>query len=201
MPANPEKLKLAKEIGRKDILFRVARVPNTSRLFLGSSDFKVYEIDLATEKPEAKELGSHSSYVTGVTLADKLLITGSYDGKLIWWDTDTKAQIRTVDAHTKWIRAVAASPDGKTVASVADDMVCRLWDAATGKLIHELRGHKEMTPNDFPSMLYAVAWSPDGKVLVSADKVGHIIAWDPTAGKEVSTMEAPVMYTWVPVQR
>ena len=44
------------------------------------------------------------------------------------------------DAHDKWIRKVASPvADGKlVVASVADDMVCRLWDAETGKLLHEL---------------------------------------------------------------
>src|SRR5262245_14382759 len=105
MSANPEKLKLVKEIGRKEILFSVARVPNSGRLFVGCSDFKVYEIDVAAEKPEAKELGAHGSYVTGVALAGKVLVSGSYDGKLMWWDTETRAQIRAAEAHAKWIRA------------------------------------------------------------------------------------------------
>ena len=43
-------------------------------------------------------------------------------------------------------------------------MVCRLWDAATGKMRHELRGHEEKTPHHFPSMLYACTFSPDGKL-------------------------------------
>jgi WD40 repeat protein len=201
MAANPENLKLVKELGRKDILFAVARVPNTQRLFLGSSDFKVYELDLSTDKPEAKELGGHGSYVTGVALAGKFLVSGSYDGRLLWWDIDTRTQVRGVEAHAKWIRRVAAAPDGTTVASVADDMVCRLWEAQTGKLLRELRGHKEKTPNDYPSMLYAVAWSPDGKHVATADKVGHIVVWEAATGKEVITMEAPGMYTWDPVQR
>ncbi len=199
--ANPEKLKLVKEIGRRDILFGVARVPNSQRLFLASSDFKVYELDLASDKPEAKELGGHDSYVTGVALAGNVLVSGGYDGKLIWWDAESRSKIRGVEAHSKWVRGVAASPDGKRVASVADDMVCRLWEAATGKMLFELRGHKEKTPNDFPSMLYAVGWSPDGKLVATADKVGHVVVWDAAAGKEVITMEAAGLYTWDPVQR
>ena len=81
-------------------------------------------------------------------------------------------------------------------------MVCRLWDAATGKLLHELRGHEEKTPHHFPSMLYACAFSPDGKLLATGDKVGHIVVWDAATGRESSRRcEAPVMYTWDPVQR
>jgi len=37
-----------------------------------------------------------------------------YDGRLLWFDADKRAPIRAIDAHKKWIRRVAASPDGKT---------------------------------------------------------------------------------------
>jgi WD40 repeat protein len=129
------------------------------------------------------------------------VVSGGYDGRLIWWDADQGSQIRAVDAHTKWIRRVAASRDGKVAASVADDMVCRLWDAETGKLLRELRGHKEKTPNHYPSMLYACAFTPDGKHVATGDKVGHIVVWEVASGKPAATLEAPGMYTWDPVQR
>src|SRR5206468_112674 len=103
---------------------------------------------------------------------------------------------RTVDAHVKWIRKVVASPDGSRVASVADDMVAKVWDAGAGKLIHELKGHKPQTPNDFPSMLYACSFSADGKRLATGDKVGHAIVWDVESGKQIAAVDAPVMYTW-----
>jgi WD40 repeat protein len=199
--ANPEKLKLVKDFPSKGVLFSIARVPESSRAFLGSSDFKVYEIDLAEAKPEPKELGGHQSYVTSVALAEQTVVSGSYDGRLIWWDAEKRMQIRAVDAHTKWIRRVIATRDGKTIASVADDMVCRLWDASSGKMLRELRGHKELTPANFQSMLYACAFSPDGKYLATGDKVGHVVVWEVATGKEVATLETPVMYTWDPVQR
>ena len=44
--ANPEKLKIAKEIGHKAISFSLARMPNSMRVYLGCSDFKVYEADV-----------------------------------------------------------------------------------------------------------------------------------------------------------
>jgi WD40 repeat protein len=201
MPAHPDKLKQAKDISRPDIVFSVARVAGGSRVFVGTSEFRVCEADLAESKPEFKNLYSHGSYVTGVALAGKHVVSGGYDGKLIWWDVEKKTQARTVDAHAKWVRRVEASPDGKLVVSVADDMVARIWDAESGNLVRELRGHKEQTPHHYPSMLYACNFSPDGKHLATGDKVGHIVIWEVATGKEAKTLEAPVLYTWDPVQR
>jgi WD40 repeat protein len=198
---SPDTLKLLHNHQRPVITFAVARANASDTAYLGCSDFKVYEANFATAKLEPKELYAHESYVTGVALAGTTLVSGGYDGKLTWFDTESKKKIRTTDAHSRWIRRVAASPDGKLLASVADDMACKVWDAKTGKLVHDLRGHKEKTPHDFTSMLYAVAFSPDSKHLATGDKVGHVVVWDAKTGKELATCEAPVMYTWDVRQR
>jgi WD40 repeat protein len=198
---SPDTLKQVKDFQRPVITFGVARLQDTDAVYLGCSDFRVYSADLGATKFEPKELYSHESYVTGLTIAGTTLVSGGYDGKLIWCDVTTGAKIRTTDAHSKWIRKVLASPDEKLIASVADDMVCRLWDASSGKLVHELRGHKELTPHNFGSMLYAATFSQDGKLLATADKVGHVVVWDVKTGKELGSCEAPIMYTWDKVQR
>jgi WD40 repeat protein len=194
-------LKVQKDISRSEIVFAVARQPRTGRVYFGGSDFAVSELDLDKDKPVVKELGRHASYVTSLALAGTSLISGGYDGRLNWWNTETGSHVRSVDAHRRWIRHLAATPDGTLLASVADDMVCRLWDVATGRLIRELRGHAETTPHHFPSMLYACAISPDGRHLATGDKVGHIVLWDPQSGEQIATLESPTMYTWDPVQR
>jgi WD40 repeat protein len=201
MPANPDKLKLARDVSRPGIVFALARAPGTSRVYVGGSDFKVYEADLALPKPEFREIGAHTSYVTGIAVAGPAVVSGSYDGRLIWSDPKSATPIRTIDAHAKWVRKVAATPDGKTVVSVADDMVARVWDAATGQLRHELRGHAEQTPHHFTSMLFVCAASPDGQFVATADKVGHVVVWELATGNQVAAVEAPGMYTWDPTAR
>jgi WD40 repeat protein len=201
MAANPEKLKSVKDLGRPDIVFALARGAAAGKLVFGGSDGKVWSVDFAAPKLEPQEIGRHESYVTGVAVVGKTVVSGGYDCKLSWWDLEARKEIRSVAAHAKWIRAVEASPDGKVVASVADDMVCRLWEAGSGKPIGELRGHQEKTPNHFPSMLFACAFSPDGKRIATADKVGHVVVWDVATGKSLTTLEAPGMYTWDPVHR
>src|SRR6516164_7708966 len=97
--AQLDKLKAAKSYPARGTWLCLARVPNSARFFAGGSDFKVYEIDLAAAKPEPKELGQQDSYVTGPALAGKPLVSGGYDGRLIWWNAQTRAQARAVAAH------------------------------------------------------------------------------------------------------
>lgn len=172
--------------------------------FLGMSDFAVHRIDLAADKPEATPIGTgrHGSYVTGLVRSAGTLISGGYDGALIWWDAASGEVIRTVaDAHARWIRRLALSPDGTRVASVADDMQTRLWDVATGELIAAWGDHDAMTPHGYPSMLYAVAFSPDGLWLATGSKTGLVLVRDTSDGGIEARVETPVMYTWDPRAR
>jgi WD40 repeat protein len=199
MPLN---LRTIKEVSRRDILFSVARLPRASRLLLGSSDFKIHDLDVLRANPQSQELVGHTSYVTSVRLAGQTLISGSYDGKLIWWDFEQRRPIRTIDsAHRRWIRGLAVSPDGAILASVADDMVCRLWNIADGTKIRDLQGHQERTPSHFTSMLYTCVFSADGRHLATGDRIGHVVIWETATGRQVGAIDAPLLYTWDGVQR
>ncbi|MSU41907.1 MAG: hypothetical protein EXS22_08595 [Pedosphaera sp.] len=202
-PSTSAEFKIKKEISRKEIALCMARVPESGRVYIGTSDSGVYEIDTVTEKAEPKkcEGEGHTGYVMGAALTETHLVTGAYDKHLVWWDLKTGKQTRRQSAHEKWLRGVEVSPDGKTIASVADDMVCRLWKADSGELIRELRGHAVETPHHYPSMLYCCAFSPDGAWLATADKVGQIVVWERSSGKPAKTLQSPGMYTWDPKQR
>jgi hypothetical protein len=202
--AIPTTFKLLKDHSRQEIFFGLARLPSSNRLYLGASDGKVYDVDVLAEKPEWKTLEGHSSYVTGVALAsgNQTLVSGGYDGKLIWRKVENGEVIRTTEgAHSKWIRKVITSPDGKRLVSIGDDMYCRVWDAESGNKLHELKGHEDKTPNHFPSMLYAACISADNRLLATGDKVGHVVIWDLAAGSKLGTLEVPGLYTWDPKQR
>ncbi len=198
---NPRNLRTVREIARRDILFAVARVPNSARLIVGSSAGKALELDATQTAAPTIELADHGRYVTAVGLAGQTVVSGGYDGKLIWWDLANRATIRTVDAHDRQVRMIAISPDGSKIASVGDDMVCRIWNAATGERLHALRGHEERTPTHFRSMLYCCAFSADGTRLATGDRVGHVVIWDVATGRQLAAVEAPLLYTWDGVQR
>ena len=167
----PDTLKLVKDHSRPVATFAVARVPDSARAYLGSQDFQVSEADFAAAKFEAKNLYAHQSYVTGVALAGKWLVSGGYDGQLVWWDTEAGEQARAVEAHGKWVRKVVASPDGRLVVSVADDMLAKVWDAATGEPLTPPLCHRGW------SRMVKVAFNPAGDQLVTASADGTAQLW------------------------
>ena len=144
----------------------------------------------------------HVSFVVGSVLAGKYVVSGGFDRRLIWWDRQTHAPVKVVQkSHAKWLRKVVATPDGTLVASIADDMVCRVWDVAKQTVKFELKGHKELTPQNYASVLHAAAVTRDGRYLATGDKVGHVVIWDLQSGKPVKTFDSPENYTWDAKQR
>jgi WD40 repeat protein len=77
-------------------------------------------------------------------------------------------------------RAVAFSPDGKTLAARTEQAL-KLWDVATGKEPRTL----EQRPLWDMGVNSALAFSPDGRTLAT---VGgrHVQLWDPVAGKRLT---------------
>jgi WD40 repeat protein len=170
----------------------VVPIPGTGKAYAGASNGKISVPDFDDPKSIPDTWDAHLSYVSGLALAGKYLVSAGSDHKLIWWNTQTKEKIREIVAHDKkWIRGVAASLDGKLVASVGDDMVCRLWDAESGKLLHELIGHDKLIPQTFASKLYCCRFSVDGKYLASGDQTGTAIVWEVASGKQVGKVRAP----------
>src|SRR5262245_31158066 len=75
----------------------------------------------------------------------------------------------TIKSHRGGVLCVAFSPDGKTLASGAGDMMIKLWDPDTGKEIGTLKGHT--------FWVNSLAFSGDSKTLVSGgDKTVRL--WD-----------------------
>jgi WD40 repeat protein len=121
-----------------------------------------------------------------------VLVSGDYHGQLIWWHGDAVAPkpIRTVDSHQGWIRAVATSPDGQTVASCGNDHAVKLWSAADGKPIGTLAGHM--------SHVYNVAFHPDGKRLASCDLKGVVKDWNLSTGSSERELDAKALWKYDP---
>ncbi|MBM3983689.1 MAG: WD40 repeat domain-containing protein [Planctomycetes bacterium] len=189
-------IKLVREVGVGCDLLAVAAVPGAAKAYAGGSDGKLYLIDFDDAKSMPVTWAAHTGYVSGLARAGKYLVSGGSDHHLIWWDTETREKVRGFETHDKkWVRSVAASPDGKLVASAGDDMVGRLWDAESGKLVHELVGHDKLTPYGLVSKLYCCRFSPDGRHLATGDQTGTAIVWDVGTGKQVARVRAPSLYT------
>lgn len=102
--------------------------------------------DAAGGKLEAvKELKGHTKAVTTldtVTTNGVQLLSGSADGNVTHWDLEKGTAIRSM-AHGSAVTSVAVRPDGKLFASAAGtNTVAKLWNAADGKLVADLKGDR-----------------------------------------------------------
>jgi WD40 repeat protein len=119
--------------------------------------------------------------------AGNTLFTLGQDRTVLAWDPASgRARGRAVPLGPKgvyWSRVVTLSPDGKVVAQTGftlpdykADPVIHLWDAATGKELRALAGHKER--------VRGLRFGPDGNRLASVGPDG-IRLWDVAAGKQL----------------
>jgi WD40 repeat protein len=83
--------------------------------------------------------------------------------------------------HTDYIRSVAWSPDGQTLASGSNDHTIRLWDAQTGRALQTLTGHS--------GYVISVAWLPDGHTLATGSNDETLRLWDALTGQCIRSLE------------
>src|SRR5687767_6961414 len=76
--------------------------------------------------------------------------------------------------HVGEITAVAVSPDSRTIASGSRDRTVKLWDAATGKLLRTLTGHRDVA--------LCVTFAADGATVYSGSRDGTARGWDVRTG-------------------
>lgn len=83
----------------------------------------------------------------------------------------------TLPGHPLRALAVAWSPDQKFLASGGTDSSIRIWDVATGKLVHEIKWFSEMT--------HRLSWNPVNNQLAAAG-FSNFQAWDAATWKPLT---------------
>ena len=191
-PPSLDRVRISKTVNHPGDFLSVAREPNSERLWIGSTDFKIYAVDFAAERPAASVVfEGHNSYVSALGLVGRTLVSGSWDRTLKWWDIQNRQLLRTVDAHRLWIRQLVVNSAQNLLATVSDDMTCKLWDAQSGRLVRQLTGFEANLPRyEYPNKLFACAFSADGRLVAAADETCRVIVWETASGREAARFDA-----------
>lgn len=152
--------------------------PDGESLFSGSTDHTVRSwplpggaLDRTPDGTPGRKLGDCGAPVLSLAVsANGQLVGGACGGGgSVLWDAGTGAEIRRGRGPALEARAVAFSPDGRRMATGADDASILVEDVATGRMLASLSGNV--------GHLEAVGYGPDGRVLAAASRDGRVHIW------------------------
>ncbi|WP_341525543.1 DUF4082 domain-containing protein [Nostoc sp. UHCC 0302] len=145
-----------------------------------TQDGRIALVDPATGRLIRTISGHSGKPIAGLVFSNNKLNSVGRDTTLQQWDSSTGKQLNVLRGHEHPIRAVAASPDGKYLATVGEDTKVYLWDAVTNKLSNIF--------TDGKSFGNSVAFSPDNKFLATGDENGWINLYDVASGRLLRTL-------------
>ena len=103
-----------------------------------------------------------------------LVAAGCKDGSVRVLDSASGKEVRALEGHRGYTRAVDFAGAGEIV-SAADDGSVRVWDAVTGRVVRKLEAHL--------GGVLALAVSADARQLVSGGRDGTVRLWHLATGE------------------
>ena len=163
----------------------VAFTPDGQRLATIGSDKNVRVWDVQTGTV-TRTIVNHRGIFALAFLLDTTLAVAGFDSQeaLRLWNIGTGEALATMSRNQDPIRAVAASRDGRLLASAGQDGL-RLWDAATHQLLWA-------SPDDIDTGFpFAVAIAPNGQQMATTGMDGIVHLWslaDPSQPRQVAAL-------------
>src|SRR5262249_1025211 len=109
----------------------------------------------------------------------QVLLSSGKDESVRVWDAKTGESLAVQPADRDWIRQLAVSGDGDTLATAGKEGSLRTWSIA--QIFSDvLRGHENWG--------LPIAFAPDGKTIVSGGRDRTIRFWDAESGKPLHTL-------------
>jgi WD40 repeat protein len=143
--------------------------------------------DIDTGKIIAKWTG-HTNYVTSLCWNRDCgrVVSGSRDGTARVWDVESGKTVLAIETGPSQLEAVIYSPDMTMIATAGRDSedlkeFIKIWDAKTGKLITNLKGHRESVS--------CLAWTADGSTLISGSEDYSIRTWNTTTWQQIHVLK------------
>ena len=181
--------KLLKKFITESFVYFVAFSPDSSTILTSSRRGAMHLWDIKTGSMKKEiSLGnlSYEAYTLAFSPDGKSIAVGLRDskavGKGLWGGKFVIIESETgklLHKHTnlRILHTAVFSPDGSSILTGSADQVARLWDASTGKVLQEFKGHS--------GAITSVAFSPEGKFILTGSFNGTITVWDKETGQEL----------------
>jgi WD40 repeat protein len=206
---------LRKIQGHQGPIPALAFAPDGKMLATGGADQNIHLWDVTSGK-SVGDLAAEEPVAALLFLEDgrTLVSAGSY-GSLRVWQAATGRELRLIEAHRGAINGLALSPDGKTVASVGQDKLVRLWNLAQEAnpnfapyvwlglpcgqnrgflpLVQGLQqiqlGREAMQLGGHKDEVTCVAFAHDRRRLITGSLDGSLRIWDLANGKVITVLD------------
>ena len=150
-------------------------------LAAGGTGQTIRLINVSTK--ESRNLTGHTGEITSVVFAsDSTILSGSTDKTIRVWNVGSESAVKTMGPFTADVNAVAASPDGSTLAAAMADDTIAVFDLASAgaNALRTLTGHT--------GEVFSLAFSVDGRWLASGGADQSVRIWDAKTGAQTRTL-------------
>lgn len=129
------------------------------------------------------EVKSGEDVVYSLARARDTVYAGFGDHVIRAFEAATGKAGSELEGHSGKVLALAASPEGRLLASAGTDRSIRLWETSGSRLLRSIRSHGDC--------VNALAWSADGALLASASSDRSVRIWKASIGRLLRIVRVP----------